>query len=87
MVFCILGATISMLTLITLWSSTLATMRLLLWWDDLCTKIEHDGPGVIGFTTKNRRSIFVWLTPWNLMAISFFVAWIAILFISWQHHH
>ena len=80
-VFCLLGIAVAILNTIALINSSVATRRLLIWWDEN-KPYDYDGPDVIGLAPKNPRSLLYLIAPWNILALIFGFGWAAILLIN-----
>jgi hypothetical protein len=80
-VFCLLGIAVSSLNAIALISSSIATRRLLIWWDNH-KPTDYNGPEVIALAPKNPRSLLFLIAPWNILALIFGFGWVAILLIN-----
>ena len=84
-ILCLLGVAVSLMVLAAMLLSTLAVRKHLLWWD--ARKIGYDGPHIIGFTPKNRWSLWTYTTPFNIVAFFFLLAWTAVSLIYFSVIH
>lgn len=71
-IFCVLGILMSLVSLAALSGASIATLRLLRWWDEHRPPL-YAGPDVIGI-----RPSLGWIGPWSLIPIIFILAWVTV---------
>jgi hypothetical protein len=83
-IFSVFGMILSVLIVCTLLASTIASRRILKYWDANKPK-GWDGLDVIGFAPANRSLLPMLLAPWNLIPVFFIAAWCGVLWITFTH--
>jgi hypothetical protein len=83
-IFAVFGMIISVLIVCTLLASTIASWRLLKYWD-AHKPSNYEGPDVIGFAPTERNILPMLIAPWNLIPLFFVVAWCGVLWVTLTH--